>query len=123
MLRHSRLPRYIFRFTSRFQLFQHAYDLRLCVPALRHTRFPFLSLKSYSALSGKRGAGQTESQTLKIHTFTAPDDGWSVNSRIIEFPTQLVVIDAQYTLPCAQEVVSYAQTDIDPTTSLKFCLT
>jgi hypothetical protein len=28
------------------------------VPALRHTLFPFLSLKSYSALCGKRGSGQ-----------------------------------------------------------------
>jgi hypothetical protein len=28
------------------------------VPGLRHTRFPFPSLKSYSALCGKRGAGQ-----------------------------------------------------------------
>lgn len=52
----------------------------------------------------------TESQSLKIHTFTAPDDGWSVNSHIIEFPTQLIVIDAQYMLPYAREVVSYAQT-------------
>lgn len=52
----------------------------------------------------------TESQNLRIHTFTAPDDGWSVNSHIIEFPTQLIVIDAQYMLPYAQEVVSYAQT-------------
>ena len=52
----------------------------------------------------------TESQNLRLHTFTAPDDGWSVNSHIIEFPTQLIVIDAQYMLPYAQEVVSYAQT-------------
>jgi hypothetical protein len=42
----------------RFQLLQHPDDLRLCVPAPRHTRFPFLSLKSYSALFGKKRAGQ-----------------------------------------------------------------
>ena len=59
-----------------------------------------------------------ESQNLRIHTFTAPDDGWSVNSHIIEFPTQLIVIDAQYMLPYAQEVVSYAQTLKRPITRL-----
>ena len=52
----------------------------------------------------------TESRNLRIHTFTAPDDGWSVNSHLIELPTQLIVIDAQYMLPYAREVVSYAQT-------------
>jgi glyoxylase-like metal-dependent hydrolase (beta-lactamase superfamily II) len=36
--------------------------------------------------------------------------GWSVNSHIIELATQLIVIDAQYMLPYAQEVVSYSQT-------------
>src|SRR5580698_6157623 len=60
MFRYPCLSRHVFRFTSRFQLFQHPDDLRLCVPALRHTRFPFRSLKSYSALCGKRGAGQGE---------------------------------------------------------------
>jgi glyoxylase-like metal-dependent hydrolase (beta-lactamase superfamily II) len=51
----------------------------------------------------------TQSKNLAIHTFTAPDDGWSVNSHIIELATQLIVIDAQYMLPYAQEVLSYAQ--------------
>ena len=59
-----------------------------------------------------------ESQNVRIHTFTAPDDGWSVNSHIVEFPTQLIVIDAQYMLPYAQEVVSYAQTLKRPITRL-----
>jgi len=52
----------------------------------------------------------TESRNLRIHPFTAPDDGWSVNSQIIELQTQLIVIDAQYMLPYAREAVSYAQT-------------
>jgi glyoxylase-like metal-dependent hydrolase (beta-lactamase superfamily II) len=43
-----------------------------------------------------------------IHTFTAPEDGWLVNSHIIELPSQLLVIDAQYTLPFAREVAGYA---------------
>jgi hypothetical protein len=33
-----------------------------------------------------------------IHTFTAPEDGWLVNSHIIELPSQLFVIDGQYTI-------------------------
>jgi len=38
-------------------LLQSSDHLRLGVIAPRHTRFPFLSLKSYSALCGKWGAG------------------------------------------------------------------
>ena len=52
----------------------------------------------------------TKSQNLTIHTFTAPDDGWRVNSHIVEFETQLIVVDAQYMLPYAREVVRYAET-------------
>ncbi len=52
----------------------------------------------------------TKSQNLTIHTFTAPDDGWRVNSHIVELETQLIVIDAQYMLPYAREVVRYAET-------------
>jgi glyoxylase-like metal-dependent hydrolase (beta-lactamase superfamily II) len=47
---------------------------------------------------------------LSVHTYTAPEDGWRVNSHIIELPTRLLVIDAQYTLPYAGEVVAYART-------------
>src|SRR5208282_2254367 len=43
-----------------------------------------------------------------IHTFTAPEEGWLVNSHIVEFPSQLFVVDAQYTLPFAREVNRYA---------------
>jgi glyoxylase-like metal-dependent hydrolase (beta-lactamase superfamily II) len=44
-----------------------------------------------------------------VHTYTAPDDGWCVNTHILEFTTQLLVIDAQCTLPYAREVLAYAQ--------------
>jgi glyoxylase-like metal-dependent hydrolase (beta-lactamase superfamily II) len=50
----------------------------------------------------------TQKEPVSIHTFTAPEDGWLVNSHIIELPSQLFVIDAQYTLPFASEVVRYA---------------
>jgi glyoxylase-like metal-dependent hydrolase (beta-lactamase superfamily II) len=46
--------------------------------------------------------------SLAVHTFTAPEDGWLVNSHIIEFPSQLFIVDAQYTLPFAREVDRYA---------------
>ena len=49
----------------------------------------------------------TTSRDLKVHTFTAPERGWQVNSHIIELPSQLLVIDAQYLLPYAREVVAY----------------
>lgn len=50
----------------------------------------------------------TRAASLPIHTFTAPEDGWLVNSHIIEFSSQLFVVDAQYTLPLAREVNRYA---------------
>jgi len=50
----------------------------------------------------------TSATSLPIHTFTAPEDGWLVNSHIIEFPSQLFVVDAQYTLRLAREVTRYA---------------
>jgi glyoxylase-like metal-dependent hydrolase (beta-lactamase superfamily II) len=50
----------------------------------------------------------TQAGSLKVHTFTAPEKGWQVNSHVIELPSQLLVIDAQYLLPYAREVVSYS---------------
>jgi glyoxylase-like metal-dependent hydrolase (beta-lactamase superfamily II) len=47
---------------------------------------------------------------VRVHTYTAPDDGWCVNTHIVELATQLIVVDAQYTLPYAREAVTYAQT-------------
>ena len=60
----------------------------------------------------------TQSQNLTVHTYTAPDDGWRVNSHIIEFPSQLLVVDAQYMLPYAREVVAYAEQLAKPVTRL-----
>jgi glyoxylase-like metal-dependent hydrolase (beta-lactamase superfamily II) len=50
----------------------------------------------------------TRNDVAPIHTFTASEDGWLVNSHVVEFPSQLFVIDAQYTLPNGREVVRYA---------------
>ena len=52
----------------------------------------------------------TNGTSLRIHTYTAPEVGWCVNSHIIELSQELIVIDAQYTLSFADEVVSYAST-------------
>ena len=50
----------------------------------------------------------THNSIAPIHTFTAPEEGWLVTSHIVDLPTRLLVIDAQYTLPFAREVVGYA---------------
>jgi glyoxylase-like metal-dependent hydrolase (beta-lactamase superfamily II) len=51
----------------------------------------------------------TRNSIAPIHTFTAPEDGWLVTSHIIELPTSLLVVDAQYTLTYAHEVSRYAK--------------
>ena len=51
----------------------------------------------------------TRNDVAPIRTFTALEDGWLVNSHVIEFPSELLVIDAQYTLRHAHEVVGYAR--------------
>ena len=60
----------------------------------------------------------THGDSLMVHTFTAPDRGWRVNSHIIEFPSQLFVVDAQYLLPYARDVVAYAAALKKPITRL-----
>jgi glyoxylase-like metal-dependent hydrolase (beta-lactamase superfamily II) len=60
----------------------------------------------------------TRNDVAPIHTFTAPEDGCLVNSHIIEFPSQLFVIEAQYTLPKEREVVRYALDLQKPVTRL-----
>ena len=56
-------------------------------------------------MSGKLIA--TQCDDIRVHTYTAPDDGWHVNTHIIELPTQTIIVDAQYTLRYAREVVDY----------------
>jgi glyoxylase-like metal-dependent hydrolase (beta-lactamase superfamily II) len=60
----------------------------------------------------------TSSGHLSVHTYTASEDGWLVNSHIIELATQLIVIDAQYTLPHARQVIEYAASLNKPVTRL-----
>jgi hypothetical protein len=60
----------------------------------------------------------TSDGALRIHTYTAPDDGWGVNSHIIELATQTIVIDAQYTLVYGRDVVDYANALAKPISRL-----
>lgn len=60
----------------------------------------------------------TSNGHLPIHTFTAPEEGWLVTSHIIELPSQLFVVDAQYTLPFARNVARYAANLNKPLTRL-----
>jgi glyoxylase-like metal-dependent hydrolase (beta-lactamase superfamily II) len=49
----------------------------------------------------------TQCYDVQVHTYTAPEDGWRVNTHLIELPTQVIVVDAQYTFRYAREVVDY----------------
>jgi glyoxylase-like metal-dependent hydrolase (beta-lactamase superfamily II) len=44
---------------------------------------------------------------VRIHTYTAPEEGWRINTHLIELPTQIVAVDAQYTLRYAREIADY----------------
>ena len=60
----------------------------------------------------------TRNALSPIHTFTAPEEGWLVTSHIIELQSQLLVVDAQYTLSYAREVARYASELKKPVTRL-----
>src|SRR5215469_9666971 len=60
----------------------------------------------------------TEESGLRVHTYTAPDDGWAVNTHFVELRTQLIAIDAQYMIPYAKEALAYTATLGKPITRL-----
>jgi len=64
---------------------------------------------------------RTQSPETTVHTYTAPEDGWMVNTHIIELPEEVMVVDAQYTLVYAQEVVDFVRTRGKPISRL--CIT
>ena len=51
----------------------------------------------------------TARNAVRVQTYTAPDEGFLVTTHVIELPTQLVVIDSEYALPYAEEVLDYAE--------------
>jgi glyoxylase-like metal-dependent hydrolase (beta-lactamase superfamily II) len=60
----------------------------------------------------------TRGNGVRVHTYTAPEDGWRVNTHIFELATQLIVLDAQYMPKYAREVLDYAATLGKPITRL-----
>jgi glyoxylase-like metal-dependent hydrolase (beta-lactamase superfamily II) len=60
----------------------------------------------------------TRTYEVSVHTYTAPEDGWCVNTHIFELATQLIVLDAQYILKYAREVLDYTATLGKPITRL-----
>jgi glyoxylase-like metal-dependent hydrolase (beta-lactamase superfamily II) len=74
--------------------------------ALLATGIPTMALSDAIA-PGKMTT--TPGSKVILHTYTAPEIGWLVNSHIIELPSQLIIVDAQYLLPCAREVSTYAK--------------
>jgi glyoxylase-like metal-dependent hydrolase (beta-lactamase superfamily II) len=53
-----------------------------------------------------------------IHTYTAPELGWRVNSHLIELKSQIILFDAQLTRSYAEEVLEVAKTIAKPITRL-----
>lgn len=46
---------------------------------------------------------------VRIHRYTAPEDGLNVNTQLIETPSRIIAVDAQFALAYADEVVAYAK--------------
>src|SRR5215468_4860170 len=51
---------------------------------------------------------RTVAGAVTVHTYTAPERGWRVNSHLVELPSQLILVDAQLTTVYAREVRSIA---------------
>lgn len=60
----------------------------------------------------------THGNTVAVHTYTAPDDGWQVTTHLIELPDQIIAFDGQYLLPYAEEAVEFARKLNKPITRL-----
>ena len=50
----------------------------------------------------------TDRAGVCIHSYVAPEDGWLVNSHIVEGPTRLILFDGQLLNAYAEEVAAYA---------------
>ncbi len=60
----------------------------------------------------------TYGNTITVHTYTAPDDGWQVTTHLIELSDQIIAFDGQYLLPYAEEAVAFARKLNKPITRL-----
>lgn len=50
-----------------------------------------------------------EGDAARVHTYTAPEDGFLVNTHVVETDDRLVVVDGQFFLPYATEVADYIE--------------
>jgi glyoxylase-like metal-dependent hydrolase (beta-lactamase superfamily II) len=55
---------------------------------------------------------------ITIHTYTSPAIGLEVNTHLIELPTQIIAVDAQFGLPFAEEAAALARLLGKPITRL-----
>jgi glyoxylase-like metal-dependent hydrolase (beta-lactamase superfamily II) len=46
---------------------------------------------------------------VRLHSYTAPEDGLDVTTQLIETPSRIIAVDAQFVLAYADEVVAYAK--------------
>ncbi|MFF2128248.1 hypothetical protein ACFVW1_23145 [Streptomyces olivochromogenes] len=46
---------------------------------------------------------------VRIHSYTAPEDGLDVTTQLIETPSRIIAVDAQFVLAYADEVTAYAK--------------
>jgi len=53
---------------------------------------------------------RTIREGLTVHTYIAPADGYQVTTHVLEFETQIIVIDAQYDSGFAAEAFAHART-------------
>lgn len=60
----------------------------------------------------------THGETATVHTYIAPDAGTFVTTHLIEMPSELIVVDAQYLLPFAREAAELARSLKKPVTRL-----
>ncbi|MFD6285810.1 MBL fold metallo-hydrolase [Streptomyces sp. NPDC060205] len=52
----------------------------------------------------------TDTGQVRIHNYASPGDGLLANTQLIETPTRIIAVDAQFVLAYADEAVAYAQT-------------
>ena len=73
---------------------------------------PFSLGAQRTAAQGNARLGKiviTETPVARIHTYVAPEESVQVTTHIIETANSLVLVDAQFALPFAQEVREYAE--------------
>ncbi|MFD0309394.1 hypothetical protein [Streptomyces sp. NPDC127119] len=59
----------------------------------------------------------TDAGQVRIHNYASPGDGLLVNTQLIETPSRIIAVDAQFVLAYADEAVAYAKTLGNPSTA------